>query len=254
MAFLVAAAPGVLIALTIWFTVREPPRTTSPKSATMLSEILEGISLVGRIASFRRLSIAASLYGLSAYGIHTWMPVYFIRYHDMTTGEAGTIISLIVGVLGAIGAIAGGALCSKLNQRDLRWSCWLPALAIGISLPLLIAMLITDNSTLAIGLFIIPGALSSIYAGPTWSLVQELVPNHKRAIAASIYLMIYNLIGLGLGPLFVGMLSDLYIPHLGDESLRWSMISVLMVCVLGIVFYLRTASSVLSDINLSQRK
>ena len=192
------------------------------------------------------------MYGLSAYGIHTWMPAYYIRYHDMTTGEAGTIISLIVGVLGATGAIVGGALCSKLNQRDLRWSCWLPAIAIGISLPLLIAMLITNNTALAIGFFIIPGALSSIYAGPTWSLVQELVPNHKRAIAASVYLMIFNLIGLGLGPLFVGILSDVYIPHLGDGSLRWSMISVLMVSVLGIVFYLRAAGSVLNDIRLSQ--
>tara|TARA_B110000467_G_C18032345_1_gene321386 strand:- start:177 stop:524 length:348 start_codon:yes stop_codon:yes gene_type:complete len=113
-------------------------------------------------------------------------------------------------------------------------------------------MLITNNTALAIGFFIIPGALSSIYAGPTWSLVQELVPNHKRAIAASVYLMIFNLIGLGLGPLFVGILSDVYIPHLGDGSLRWSMISVLMVSVLGIVFYLRAAGSVLNDIRLSQ--
>jgi uncharacterized membrane protein YraQ (UPF0718 family) len=64
--------------------------------------------------------------------------------------------------------------------------------------------------------------------------------------------MIFNLIGLGLGPLFVGMLSDVYIPHLGDGSLRWSMISVLMVSVLGIVFYLRAAGSVLNDIRLSQ--
>jgi MFS family permease len=92
------------------------------------------------------------------------------------------------------------------------------------------------------------------FEGNPWSLVQELVPNHKRAIAASVYLMIFNLIGLGLGPLFVGMLSDVYIPHLGDASLRWSMISVLMVSVLGIVFYLRTAGSVLNDIRLSQRR
>ena len=254
MAFLVAAAPGVLIALTIWFTVREPPRTIASKTTNMLSEILEGVSLVGRIASFRRLALGGALYGLSAYGIHTWMPVYYIRYHGLSTGEAGTVISMIVGVLGAIGAIAGGALCAKLSQRDLRWSCWLPAIAIAISLPLLIAMLITDNTALAIGLFIIPGALSSIYAGPTWSIIQELVPTHKRAIAASVYMMTFNLIGLGLGPLFVGMLSDLYIPQLGDESLRWAMVSVLLVSVLGITFYVRAASSVLHDISQSQNQ
>ena len=112
-------------------------------------------------------------------------------------------------------------------------------------------MLITENTTLALVLFIIPGLLSSVYAGPTWSIIQELVPPHKRAIAAAIYLMIFNLVGLGLGPLAVGVLSDLYAPQLGDLSLRWSMITVLLISIGGIWYYLRAASSVVSDLQKS---
>jgi MFS family permease len=182
----------------------------------------------------------------------TWMPVYYIRYHDMSTGEAGTVISLMVGVLGGLGAFGGGAICARLSHRDIRWNCWVPALAIGMAIPLYFAMLATDNTKLAILIFIIPGFLSSVYAGPTWSIIQELVPSNKRAVAASIFMMIFNLVGLGLGPLAVGILSDLYMPSLGDESLRWGMITVLLIGIGGIFFYLRAASSITTDLKRLQ--
>ena len=196
----------------------------------------------------RRFFAGGTLYGLAAYGIHTWMPVYYMRYHDMSTGEAGTAISIIVGVLGGIGAFAGGVVCARLSRRDLRWNAWVPALAIGISVPMLVAMLITNNTWLALGLFVIPGILSSVYAGPTWSIIQELVPERRRAMAASVYLLVYNLIALGLGPLAVGVLSDLYKPAMGDESLRWAMVSVLTVSIGGVAAYTLAGRSVIKDL------
>ncbi|MDH3643015.1 MAG: MFS transporter [Gammaproteobacteria bacterium] len=258
MAFLVAAVPGILLAITIHFTVPEPARraesmSSSAGTANWLRETWDGIALVGKVLSMRRFVMGGTLYGLAAYGIHTWMPVYYIRYHGLSTGEAGTAISIIVGVLGGIGAVAGGAFCARLSQRDLRWNGWVPGLAILISVPLLIAMLITDNTWLALGLFVVPGILSSVYAGPTWAIIQELVPPDRRAIAASVYLLIYNLIGLGLGPLSVGILSDLYIPSLGDESLRWAMISVLLISIGGVAAYFLAARSVEHDLDRLRR-
>ena len=248
MAFLVAAVPGGLLALAIYFTVKEPIRSKVASPSPWLKQTWEGISLAGRISSVRRFVIGGTLYGMAAYGIHTWMPVYYIRYHDMSTGEAGTAISIIVGVLGGFGAFAGGVVCARLSRRDLRWNGWVPGLAILISVPLLIAMLLTDNTWLALGLFVIPGILSSVYAGPTWSIIQELVPPDRRAIAASVYMLIYNLIGLGLGPLAVGILSDLYIPWLGEESLRWAMTSVLLISIAGVAAYFLAARSVQADL------
>ena len=247
-AFLVAAVPGVLLAITIRFTVREPPRSAAAPNPQWLRETWTGIALVGRSTSMRRFFAGGTLYGLAAYGIHTWMPVYYMRYHDMSTGEAGTAISIIVGVLGGIGAFAGGVVCARLSRRDLRWNAWVPALAIGISVPMLVAMLITNNTWLALGLFVIPGILSSVYAGPTWSIIQELVPERRRAMAASVYLLVYNLIALGLGPLAVGVLSDLYKPAMGDESLRWAMVSVLTVSIGGVAAYTLAGRSVIKDL------
>jgi MFS family permease len=252
MAFLVVAVPGVLIAITIAFTVKEPPREVVKKPSGWVSETLDGIALVAKHVSVRRFVLGGALYGLSAYGIHTWMPVYYIRYHNMSTGEAGTAISIIVGVLGAVGAVLGGLLCARLSRHDIRWHAWLPAVSIAISLPLLMAMLLTENTTLALGLFVIPGLLSSVYAGPTWSMIQELVPVDRRAIAAAVYMLTFNLIGLGLGPLAVGILSDVYAPALGDQSLRWAMCTVLLVSLGGILAYARAGQSVPADLASSQ--
>jgi MFS family permease len=248
-AFLVAAVPGLLLAVTIFFTVQEPARrSVAQPQKRWLRETWDGISLIGRVRSLRRFVLGGTLYGLAAYGIHTWMPVYYIRYHDLSTGEAGTAISIIVGVLGGLGAVAGGAVCARLSRSDLGWNGWLPGLAILTSVPLLIAMLLTDNTWLALSLFVLPGILSSVYAGPTWAIIQELVPPGRRAVAASVYMLIYNLIGLGLGPLAVGVISDLYLPSLGHESLRWAMVTVLLVSIGGVAAYFRAARSVTGDL------
>jgi MFS family permease len=248
-AFVVAAAPGLLLALTIYLTVPEPARRLVARpSQRWLRETWDGIALIGRVRSVRRFVLGGTLYGLSAYGIHTWMPVYYIRYHDLSTGEAGTAISIIVGVLGGLGAVAGGAVCARLSRRDLGWNGWLPGLAILASVPLLIAMLLTDDTWLALALFVLPGILSSVYAGPTWAIIQELVPPGRRAVAASVYMLVYNLIGLGLGPLLVGILSDLYIPTLGHQSLRWAMVSVLTISLGGVAAYFLAARSVEDDL------
>lgn len=248
-AFFVAAVPGLVLALVIFRTVPEPIRQTRVRAhAGWLQETWLGITMLGRIRSARRFVMGGTLYGMAAYGIHTWMPTYYIRYHDMSTGEAGTVNAIIVGALGGIGAFAGGLVCAKLNRRDIRWNAWLPALAIGLSVPLLIAMLLTDSTYLAIALFIVPGFLASVYAGPTWSIIQELVPADRRALAASVFLLLFNLIGLGLGPLAVGVLSDLFSGSVGDQSLRWAMIAVLLISLGGIAAYTLAASSLRADL------
>ena len=109
-------------------------------------------------------------------------------------------------------------------------------------------MLLTDNTLLAIGLFVIPGLLSSIYAGPTWSMIQEIVPTDRRAIAAAVYMLLFNLIGLGLGPLAVGVISDLYALQVGDQSLRWAMCTVLLVGLGGAVAYVSAGASLRRDL------
>ena len=247
-AFFVASIPGLAIALLIAITVKEPSRKPKPLTTTLPRDTLEGIRIAIKIRSVRRFIMGGTLYAMTAYGIHTWMSVYFIRFHNMSTGEAGTVNAIIVGILGAIGAIAGGFLCSKLSKIDVRWNGWIPAIAIIVSLPFLVATLLSDNTSAAIGFFVVPGILSSIYAGPTYAIIQGLVPENRRAIAAALYLLVFNLIGLGLGPLATGILSDLYAPIVGAESLRWAMTSILVVSIPGCIFYMLGANSLKHDL------
>jgi MFS family permease len=255
-AFLVAAGPGFLLTVLILLTVKEPPRKLKPRPKTRwLKETAASVAYVARIKSVRRFAMGGTFYGMAAYGIHTWMPVYYIRYHDMSTGEAGTAISIIVGLLGGVGAFAGGMFCGMLTRRyGLTWNGYFPALSIFASVPLLVAMLITDNTWLALGLFIIPGILSSVYAGPTWAIIQELVPSERRAMAASVYMLVYNLIGLGLGPLAVGILSDLLALVVGDQSLRWAMVIVLMISLIGVASYCFAAQSLGADLKRAREE
>ena len=152
-------------------------------------------------------------------------------------------------MLGAFGAFGGGLLCARVSARyGQQWTGYIPAMAIGISVPLLVAMLLTDNTLLAIGLFVIPGILSSVYAGPTWAIIQELVTPDRRAMAASVYMMIYNLVGLGFGPLLVGVISSLIEPSVGDQSLRYAMAGVLVTSLFGVYAYIAAGRRVTADI------
>lgn len=251
-AFVAAAAPGLLLALTIWLTVKEPKRPPSPDTGPkphVVRETLASIAYMARVPSLRWFTAGGALYGLTGYGLYTFMPSYFIRYHDLTTGEAGTAISIMTGVLGAIGTFVGGYVCAKLAaRRGMHWNGWLPAIAITLSAPFMIAMLLSDNTWLVMGLFIVPGFLSSVYAGPTWAIIQELVSPGRRAMAASVYMLIYNLIALGLGPVFTGTVSSLLEPTVGAQSLRYAMVAVVVISLVGAYAYMRAGRTVTRDL------
>jgi MFS family permease len=237
-AFLAVGLPGIVLAGVIYFTSAEPKRSAPPSmDSDVFRSIADSFSLFLRIPSFLYFTAGASLYGMAAYGVTTWMPTYFIRYHGLTTGEAGTLMALTVGLLGGLGAIAGGAIASRMSRTDVRWNAFVPAIAIGVSLPFLVFLLTTGSTSLAVAGYIIPALLASVYNGPSIAVIQEVVPPERRAIAASLYALVFNLIGLGLGPFAVGVLSDLYAPALGDQSLRWAMMSVLTLGVAGVVVY-----------------
>ncbi|MFN3231465.1 MAG: spinster family MFS transporter [Alphaproteobacteria bacterium] len=253
-AFAVAAMPGLLLALSIWYTVKEPVRPANPAAEAgpkphIVRGILDSLAFMIKVPSIRWFTIGGSLYGLTGYGLYTFMPSYFIRYHDFSTGEAGTVISIMTGVIGAIGTFSGGVFCARLVARyGLHWNGWVPAMAILLSAPFMITMLLSDNTWLVIGLFVVPGFLSSVYAGPTWAIIQELVTPARRAMAASVYMLIFNLVALGLGPVYTGAVSSAIEPAVGDQSLRYAMASVVVISLFGAFAYFMAARRVAGDV------
>jgi predicted MFS family arabinose efflux permease len=228
-AFYVVGAPGLILAAIGWFTLREPPRGHADglTGALVVAPPLGAVFRhVWKTKAIRHIIAGASLSSFVGYGGVAWTASYLIRNHGMTTGEAGSIIGIYVGVAGGLGVYAGGVLADRLGRHDQRWSLWLIAVSGLVSAPFYVGFLLTDTKELALALWIIPVFVSVFYVGSTGALVQGLTPLGMRSVVPAVNLLIINVIGLGLGPMTVGALSDLFQPSLGVESLRYALLVV----------------------------
>jgi predicted MFS family arabinose efflux permease len=143
----------------------------------------------------------------------------------MTTGEIGTWLGLILGIPGGIGIVLGGYLADRIGGRDARWYMWVVAVALMVTVPFSAAVFLADAPAVALALFGIPVLLGNFYQATTFSQVQGLVGLRMRAVAAAILLFVLNIIGLGLGPYLVGLLSDALSDRFGIESLRYALLA-----------------------------
>lgn len=230
--FVLAGVPGVLFALIVYFTVKEPPRgfADGVKAAAAKAPsppITEVLGFLWRKASFRHLSIAAALHAGVWYGGSTWNAAFFIRSHALTSGEAGSYLALFAGIA-TIGTFMGGYLSDKLSVRfgDRRWYMWVPGIATLVMVPFQLLAYLSPSLTVVVPTFAVMVVLASVFFGPSFAMTQSLVTLRMRAVAASILLFVQTLIGLGLGPLFTGMISDALSSELGEQSLRYALVIV----------------------------
>jgi MFS family permease len=129
----------------------------------------------------------------------------------------------MLAVSGVIGGLLAGPLADAGARRDARWLTWLPALAGLCALPFLLAFLWIADPRLAFLAYIPVGLLTGMWAGPTYAAVQSLAPLRMRATASALLLFLLNFIGMGLGPLIVGVLNDRLEPQLGEQAIRYSL-------------------------------
>ncbi|MBX3706809.1 MAG: MFS transporter [Pseudomonadales bacterium] len=225
-AFFVVGVPGILLALVMRYTVREPPRGMAEGrvSAAAQPSIGETFAYLWRKRSFRHLAFGGALTAFVGYGLVTWMPSFLIRSHGMQTGEVGTWLGLILGIPGGIGIALGGWLADRYGARDTRWYMWIVAVALLACVPFSLGVFLSEAAYLALLFLVIPVALGNFYQATTFSQVQGLSTLKMRAVAAAVLLFILNIIGLGLGPQVVGVMSDALRPQFGDESLRYSLL------------------------------
>ena len=225
MAFLIVGLPGIALALVVYFFLRDPRQI--PGSAAQghgqSGTLSTGVALRTVMGSraFVLLLAAGSTAAFLGYGKVTWSTIFFQRTHDLSPGEVGFWFGVVNGAAGILGTWLGGYLADRFGARNRRHVLTTPAIGMAVAAP--IAFLAYQASTwqVALALLIVPTLCNSLYYGPTYSAAQGLVPLRARAIAAAAMLFFQNLIGLGLGPLFFGMLSDTLAPTYGEESVRY---------------------------------
>ncbi|MFT7244158.1 MAG: MFS family permease [Candidatus Azotimanducaceae bacterium] len=256
-AFLLVGIPGIVLALVLKFTVKEPPRGYSegkapPKEQVPFKQVLK---TMWGFKSFRHLSMGAATQAFVGYGAIAWMPPFLIRTHDMSTGEVGTALGLIIGIAGGLGTFLGGFLADKLGRTDRRWYMWLPAIGFLIAVPFSIGVYLVDSLYLALALYVVPAFMVNLYAGPTFGMTQSLAPLAMRAASSALLLFIINIIGLVFGPTAVGFLSDKLQSGWGmnaTESLGWALFACAFVYVISFINFMMAARYLREDLAVAE--
>lgn len=242
-----AGLPGLLLAVLIHFTMKEPRRgAVDGKAAAQnvqQTSIIEAIRILMAVPSYRNLVCGMALVLFCGTGMLAWIPSLADRSFGLAPDKSGLPIALIIITSGVVGTLfIGGMLADRLSKKDPRWLPGIAAIgalvmsagAIGIALAPSIGWLWVAFSFVAVG--------STTYVAPSLALSQSLSPIELRATSGALALMIANLFGLGLGAPVIGLISDFLEPSLGSGSLAASMLLVPIMGVWAAVHYARCAA------------
>jgi MFS family permease len=238
--FFFVGLPGLIIAL-LMFTVREVPRRNllhSGKAGVPFRDVAHFIGKNWRV--YVPHNVGFALWVLMGQGTAAWAPTLFIRTYGWTPAETGTRYGILVIVLGVLGIISGGRLADRLlrlGYTDAKMRVCLFA-ALGIALFTAIYPLMPSGG-LAMLLFMPVMFFTAFPMGAAAAAIQELTPSDMRAQASSLYLFVANILGLGLGPTAVALVTDYGFGS--DNALRYSLVIVCTIAVLGAAALFRSS-------------
>jgi MFS family permease len=282
-AFLVAGIPGVLIAAFVKLTVAEPrarpaavaaqfgapppgmsagesPRGEPPFAPgsrrrpiepAPLPRMADVLSVLWHQRSTRHLTLAIILLWTMGMGLSPWYAAFMMRSHGMGTSELGVWLGLIFGLGGIAGTFLGGHIAARWlaeNERaQMRWS----AVMVAAIVPCFVLFLLLPGKAQALAALLPLMMVFSFFVGPTFAVLQRLVPDEMRATTLAVVMLLANLIGMGLGPQAVGVLSDLLTPRFGADSLRYSMLLMSATALWAAWHFWRVGRTVMSDLGAS---
>ena len=230
--------PGLLLAVVMARSLREPGRGTYEiETPPPPPPIRTTAATMWANPAMRHLIAGGIAVGLMGYGFTQWLPTFFMRTHDLSQSQTGMLMAGVFGISGAIGALAAGKWFDRLSTRGFQHGMRMLAIVPFFTGPFFIMGLLADDLTTAILLFIIPGFAGNYAIGPTIAMVQTLSPVHMRAVSSAIKMLCLNLIGMGLGPLLVGVLSDLLTPEHGEDALSVALAFFTLVGLWGTVHF-----------------
>lgn len=255
-AFFLMGIPGIIMALVLLIVVREPKRGG-------LDPMIDGaehppapplFEAIGGFFQQRTLILTAISSAMSAfvgYAALNWNAPFLIRVKGMTLGEVANYYSLVLGITGMIGTFMAGYLVDRLSRRDRRWFAWVPAIAFTITIPFWFGIIWAPTWPIALAFIAVPALLNNMYLAPALTVVQNAVPPARRTISGAVLLFILNLVGLGVGPVYVGRISDWAKPEHGDKSLSVGYAALIPMIVVCVACHLAAAWSIGRDKRLA---
>jgi MFS family permease len=251
-AFVVVGLPGVLLAFLVRFLIHEPPRgLAESRSDVAPARFSEVLAILWTRKCFRHIALGCALHAFVTYGLSAFMPIFLMRVHEMPIAQIGAILGLVAGIGGMLGTYGGGYLSDKLANRhgETRWHIWVPLISTVVAIPFYwFSLIIADTGIAAAVTWFVPSVIAGMYLGPCLATTHGLVGLRMRAQASAILFFVLNLIGLGLGPMAIGLLSDFLRPEYGNLSIRYALITMVMVNIWCATHYYLATRSLREDL------
>ncbi len=256
-AFFVVGAPGIILAILMLLVVREPKRGGLDAFADGATEHPPAPPILTAIASFfsnRTLVLTAVSSAMSAfvgYAGLIWNPQFLEGVKQMAAADVATYYALALGVTGIIGTLVSGWLADKLGKKDRRWFAWIPAIAFTLSIPFWFGLIWAPTWQIAMLFLLGPMLMNQAYLAPALTVAQNAVPPAQRTMTGAILLFVLNLVGLGVGPVYVGWIADRMEPTHGDQALAYGFAGVIPFVVLTVIAHLAASHSIGRDKRLA---
>ena len=248
----IAGAPGLVIGLLVLLTLKDPRRNVGapPRAAQMpLRTVLRDL---GRRRAFVFLMLGVALLSFMSYGANAFAASFYLRVHGQDIARIGESFGVgalaVVGVgmgligatAGALGSFFGGYLGDRWGARDERAYALIPAIGAILGCAAYIAMFSVPSAMWSLALYAAPAFLNNLWNGPASLAVQNLAGERARATALALVLFVGSALGMGLGPLTVGLMSDAFAASMGEaEGLRRAIVLCALVDILaGLCFWM----------------
>ncbi len=257
-AFLAVGLPGVALAIITWLTLKEPRRLgliAPPASDAPKVSFGDALKALGAKRAYWMATFAAAMISFLGYGQAAFLGSFFARVHEMPIGQIGISLGLMIGIAGTLGTFLGGQIADRAAKKDTRAYMTVPAVAMVAGAPFFVWGMFADSALLCLLLLAIPTFLNSLWYGPVYAAVQGLAGHKLRATAVAIMLFVVNMIGLGLGPLILGFISDTMADTMGPaEGLRWAILATSGVGLIAVVLFLIGRLTIRQELEATARE
>lgn len=254
MTFLVLGVPGIALAIVLRLTLKEPMRGAFDANDVGQAPRPPFAVVLAALKVCRTYRLLLSFYALNGfvqYGLIQWWPSFYKRTFELGMSSIGLSLGLAIGGSAAAGSLTGGWIASKVSRRDPRLPLIVGAAITLLAVPTTLASIFTPSINISIGFVALSAFFWSVSNGPVIATAASVVTPNMRATSSSLLIFAASVLGFGLGPLCVGILSDLLTPSLGREGLRYAFLAP--ICLLPAMAYVLYAAAQSAPADLAGR-
>jgi predicted MFS family arabinose efflux permease len=225
--FLALGLPGIGLAVVVRLTLREPVRGSFDdrnRGELLQPSLRDTLAQLWRCKTYRLLLSFYVLNGFTLYGLIQWWPSFYSRVFELSMASIGLYLGLAIGIGAGAGSLLGGWLAHKTGQRDLGLPLRISAAITLLAVPAALASLFVSSIPGSIVLVFLSALFWSACNGPVIATAVSVVAPTMRATSSSLIIFATAILGFGLGPFCVGLLSDLLTPFLAEQALRYALL------------------------------